>query len=148
MTALMLAAEIKQKGTVTFRQHLDIIENLIDKKADVNLHNRDEYTALILAAEIGNKEVVDRLLNVEGIEIDAKNKFGKTALILSSENGHLEVVKLLKEHGANVLAVSKIKRSSLMLAAVKGHESIVKYLIQFPDTVLQRETTENDINTV
>ena len=36
----------------------------------------------------------------KGADVNAKDKFGKTALMLASKNGHLEMIELLKANGA------------------------------------------------
>jgi ankyrin repeat protein len=40
------------------------------------------------------------LLIEKGADVNAKDNLGKTALMLASENGHKEIVGLLKSYGA------------------------------------------------
>jgi len=54
---------------------------------------------LLNACEIGDLEKVKQLLE-SGADVNAKNKYGWTALILASEEGHKEIVELLKSYGA------------------------------------------------
>ena len=61
----------------------------------------------------------------EGIDIHADDEY---ALRWASENGHLEVVKLLLENGANVHAYNDY---ALRLASEYGHLDVVKYLNQY-----------------
>ena len=51
------------------------------------------------AAELGRFEVVKLLLK-RGADINPRDRSGMTALTLSQEKGHKEIVKLLKAHGA------------------------------------------------
>lgn len=57
------------------------------------------------AAEAGDIEKVTKILAQGKVDINAKiedlENYGRTALHLAVENGHLEVVKKLLEHGAN-----------------------------------------------
>jgi hypothetical protein len=53
----------------------------------------------VLWTSQGQFEVVKVLLEKEA-DVNAKAKDGKTALMWASKNGHVEVVKLLKAHGA------------------------------------------------
>ena len=75
-----------------------------NKGKDVN-YIQDFQTALYLASEAGNVEVVDELLNA-GADVNlapGPAEYGWTPPIgIASENGHLEVVKLLLNSGANV----------------------------------------------
>jgi ankyrin repeat protein len=50
------------------------------------------------ASQLGNKEVV-KLLIQKGADVNAKNKYGETALRLAFYYGHKEIVELLKSYG-------------------------------------------------
>ena len=50
------------------------------------------------ASENGQYEIVELLLKVEEIDVDAKDNLGKTALMYGSENGHYKVVKWLLDN--------------------------------------------------
>ena len=57
----------------------------------------------------------------------ARTGDGKTALMLVSEYGHLEIAQLLVEEGANVNAArTDTGSTALMLAAREGHLEIVR----------------------
>ena len=118
MTALMLASELCEDKYADTSSYLPIINILLQAGANINMYNNDKYTALILAAGEGNSSAVETLLqsttntttatttntnnnnnnnnnNSNKIDIEAKNKFGKTALILACEFGHEDVVRVL-----------------------------------------------------
>jgi ankyrin repeat protein len=54
---------------------------------------------LLNACKDGNLEKVKQLLE-KGADVNAKNKYGGTALMYASYQGHEEIVKLLKSYGA------------------------------------------------
>ena len=62
------------------------------------MSNIDQF---IKAAERGDYDLVCSLLS-RGVDINQKNSYGYTALILASYNGHERVVSLLIERGANI----------------------------------------------
>ncbi|MCK5644078.1 MAG: ankyrin repeat domain-containing protein, partial [Gammaproteobacteria bacterium] len=65
-----------------------------------------------------------------GADVNVRNKYGVTPLMMASQNGHVEVVKLLLAAKANVNAVDKTDGvTPLLIASVKGHTEIVKLLI-------------------
>lgn len=68
--------------------------SLMDSK---KIHNE-----LRKAAKGGDKEMVEKLLGMEGIKVDAMNSKGVNALILAVAYGHAEIVELLIYHGADV----------------------------------------------
>jgi ankyrin repeat protein len=81
------------------------------------------------------KEAVKLLLSVEGINVNATDRYGRTSLIIASANGHSEVVQLfLGVKGINVNAFDKNGRTSLILASANGHSKVVKLLIIAKET--------------
>jgi len=60
---------------------------------------------------------------------DRGNKGDLTPLMDAASQGHLEIVKLLISHGADVNAQSACGNSPLMYACSSGHEDIVKELL-------------------
>lgn len=130
MTALMLVSELKE-STYDQRPYPEIIDLLIANNADINLGNNDKFSALIFAAIEGNINVIERLLKEEKIDVDAKNKFGKTAFFNACEFGHFDCVKALYFSGkADKNSPSGRGVTPIMLAAVKQREAIVKFLIE------------------
>ena len=59
-------------------------------------------TPLHEAAEQGNLEEVELLLNREGTDVNAANENGYTPLMLAAKNGHTAIVELLKARGAEI----------------------------------------------
>ena len=59
----------------------------------------------------------------------AANKDGRTPLHWASENGHLEVAKLLLANNANVDAADKDGRTPLHFACQNGHLEVAKLLL-------------------
>jgi len=53
---------------------------------------------LIRKSMFGNTKAVEKLLATKGINVNAKNSDGYTALILASSNGHTEIVRMLLKH--------------------------------------------------
>jgi hypothetical protein len=80
------------------------------------------------ASRKGDVEAVRALLD-KGISPDAKWRYGMTALFPACDRGHLEVVKLLLERGANVnVRDSFYGQTPFQSALGKGHVEIVRLL--------------------
>jgi serine/threonine-protein phosphatase 6 regulatory ankyrin repeat subunit B len=60
-------------------------------------------------------------------KINAANELGRTSLYLASKKGHLEVVKLLLEKGANINAANK-SGTPLDEAFQMGYLEVIKLL--------------------
>ena len=59
---------------------LDIVNSLIDAKADVDKQDKYGYTALILASRYGHLEIVNNFIGAKA-DVDKQNIYGSTALI-------------------------------------------------------------------
>ena len=60
---------------------------------------RDIDEKLLNACEVGDLEKIKQLLE-NGADVNAKDKYGWTALRYASSWGHKEIVELLKSYGA------------------------------------------------
>lgn len=65
-----------------------------------------------------------------GINVNAKNNNGETALMWAAGKGHTEIVNALIKAGANVNAKTKSDWTALMYAAGKGHIETVIVLLK------------------
>jgi len=84
--------------------------------------------SLIDACYYGDRETVENLINT-GVDINARNQDGVTALSYASDRGHMDIVKLLLANNAEVNAMSNIGSTALMNASYMGHVKIVKELV-------------------
>jgi ankyrin repeat protein len=60
--------------------NLEILQLLLEERADVNLNAKDGRTPLYAACERGNEAIASRLIRL-GVKVDAKRTDGSTALI-------------------------------------------------------------------
>src|SRR5512134_4087896 len=77
------------------------------------------------ALKRGNVEAIRELLH-RGADVDARDRYGQTGLMLAAHAGHRGVVELLLEHGAELNATAKFGLSALMLAVVAGHAEVAR----------------------
>jgi tetratricopeptide (TPR) repeat protein len=83
---------------------------------------------LLTAARTGDTAKVQQLLD-KGANIEAKNEYGSTALVLAARDGQIEVVRLLLNKGANIEAKDKDDYTALLLSAIRGNTEVVKLLL-------------------
>jgi ankyrin repeat protein len=63
-----------------------------------------------------------------GADVNARDRYGQTALMLAAHAGHRGVVETLLAHGANLNLTAKFGLSALMLAVVGGNTEIARLL--------------------
>ncbi|KAJ4180948.1 hypothetical protein NW759_017219 [Fusarium solani] len=64
-----------------------------------------------------------------GINIDAKDSYGRTPLSSAAGNGHEAAVRLLLDRGAHIEAADMWGQTPLSSAAGNGHEAVVRLLL-------------------
>ncbi len=79
------------------------------------------------AVRRGDVADLERLL-AAGVDLDARNRRGQTALMLAAQHGRLEAVRFLVAHGAALDHTAKYGLSALMLAVINGHAAVVRVL--------------------
>ena len=81
------------------------------------------------ACEGGHIEVVKFLIKKKYFNINEKNNFGETCLMLSCEKGKLKIVKILIQNNCNIHDKTDLGSNAFMYACKFGHVEIVKLLI-------------------
>lgn len=82
------------------------------------------------AARTGDAAAARALLE-RGADVDAKFRYGQTALFKAAERGHAEVVKVLLERGASVNLKDTFYGATPMTWALdKGHVAVVRALLE------------------
>lgn len=102
---------------------ISMAERLL-KRDDINLISDNCF---LDACDKGLVNIVNILLN-KGKDINLKNKFGETGLILSVKAGHEDTVKLLLENGANVNIKDNHGKSVLDYSILNNRDNILKLL--------------------
>lgn len=103
-----------------------------------NTKDKDGNTALIIAAAEDQKKVVIFLLQIDGIDVNAQNKKGDTALIeacaknYGSDSDHGIVTLLLNAPNINVNLKNNDGRTALMRTLFFGNNEIGRLLLAAP----------------
>lgn len=71
---------------------------------------------------------VERLA-AAGADINGRDRYGQTALMVAAREGHADLVRWLVDRGADLNHTAKFGLSALMLAALRGHAAIVQALV-------------------
>lgn len=87
-------------------------------------------TLIHMASACENIEILKYLLN-KGVDINLKNHFGYTPLIVAAEYEEFETVKFLVENGADVNIKSNTNESAIQCASRHNKDEIKNYLTNF-----------------
>jgi len=108
--------------------HLQVVEFLISKGADVNAKNVEDETPLHYSAGYGYIDVV-KLLVSKGAAINEKTKQGHTPLSYAAMRNQVDIIKFLITNGADVTVNSQNSSTLLHHCAWEGSKEMIEMLI-------------------
>ncbi|XP_062575495.1 putative ankyrin repeat protein RF_0381 [Saccostrea cucullata] len=93
--------------------------------ADVNMTNDDGKTALMVAIEMNDVDMVKKLIQ-SGADVNMKDNSGKTPLLIALHDGNFKIAEYLIKHGSDVNVVDNLGQSALHLVATGEHNDCTK----------------------
>lgn len=114
----------------TQAESVEFVNFLLQKKADITTTDKRGWTALHLAAKLGNNEIAELLLKNKA-NISAVDKKGRMALHLAAKNENPKFVELLlSKMGVNIDDTDIDDETALHCAARKGHLNNMAILLK------------------
>ncbi len=111
----------------------ELVDEALKEGADVNLKNQERFgeTALIYAmwSHHGDRKMVEKLL-CAGANVNSRDNYGLTTLMLAANKGDSETVATLLKAGASLNFCDNIGDTALMHAIKKRRIDIVRMLIE------------------
>ncbi|BFG02303.1 L-asparaginase [Drosophila madeirensis] len=95
------------------------INNLKAYGADLSGTNHDQRTALHLACQLGNVEIVKYLLH-NGVSVHIRDRYDRTPLLEAVSTDNHEIIQLLINCGAHLTGSSRAVGEQLCAAAARG----------------------------
>ena len=109
---------------------VELASLLIKKGADLDVQNKMNLTALMLAVTYNRLNLVSLFIN-KGAGLNIQTHDGFTALMAGSLSGRKEAVSLLIEGGADLnIRTHEGGFTALMIASLVGHKDIVSLLVE------------------
>ena len=88
--------------------NIETFKQLIYRGADIGIQNSDGNTVLMISIIYDNIETTEQLL-ARGADIGIQNSDGDTALTIAARFQYDDIVKLLLDHGGNVITITDSK---------------------------------------
>lgn len=111
------------------KNNIDRVKELIESGASVNAKNiLGGYASLHYAAINSNKNLAELLIS-NGADVDARDNYNATALLLATQYGFEDIAQLLINKDADINTKDKDGYAPLHVAAVKGNKDITELLI-------------------
>ncbi|XP_022093032.1 tankyrase-like protein [Acanthaster planci] len=113
--------------------HVDCVRSLVKYGDAVDMktsHKNNKLTPLMIAAERGHLQLAKVLIEELDAEIEKRDRFKRTSLMLACMNGHYPVATLLLRKGANPNAKDSSGNSPVHYAAAYGWWHCLKLLLQ------------------
>lgn len=105
--------------------------------AQADDHQNSSKAVVLQAARSGDAEL--KALLSRGVNINATDDDGETALMEAADSRNVETVRVLIANGANVNAADEDGETALMIAADDGRLEIVQLLLQAGANVNARD---------
>ena len=78
----------------------------------------------------GHTAFIERILSVDGIDVDAKDAAGRTALLIAACNGHASALSVLLKKNARVDVTDPLAKTPLHYAAHNDRLESVKLIVE------------------
>lgn len=106
----------------------DTVRILLEFGADVTARNDNDDSPMHLAAVEGYKDVVCQLMVKE--HVDARGFHGRTALHFAAKRGHMDLVRMFLDHGADANVADSSGFRPIIDCLEYGHEGIALLLLE------------------
>ncbi|KNC48366.1 ankyrin [Thecamonas trahens ATCC 50062] len=121
------SAHLLQKAK--FPETAPVVEQLA-LGADVNAIDGEGKSALHWTAVLGNTEVAETLLAVDGVNADIPDEYGWTPLHLAVANNHPRIIDSLLNAGAAVNATTPSNETALDMAVANDVQAVIDRLVE------------------
>eukprot|EP00438_Fugacium_kawagutii_P020945 Skav211836 [mRNA] locus=scaffold305:667220:667840:- [translate_table: standard] len=120
----------QQAATELFQAIAAVYEELLKADGESATGLRRVKSRVAAAAELGELEELERLLQEDPERAGELDDLGVCPLMFAAAGGQLDAIQLLLSYGADVSAKNPINWTVLLYACLGNHGKVVRWLIQ------------------
>ncbi|XP_067667460.1 ankyrin repeat domain-containing protein 50-like [Haliotis asinina] len=109
--------------------HRVMFEFLREKGCNMSLLDNKENNILHMACYGGHIAIVKFVLSLDIVDINSREHYGRTCVMVAAHRGRMDVLKYLLKRGGDVSLLDKTGENILHIACRGGHVEMVKYII-------------------
>ena len=112
--------------------NIELLRVLVELGVNINVMNIVEdygQTPIQLAINQKNIKILKLLFEEYNIDINIQNNFKKTPIRTAADCGHLEILRLLRDLGANINIPDNKETTPVNAAAYEGNIDVVRFLV-------------------
>merc|ERR1712098_183825 len=106
-----------------------ICRDLLEKGANVNAHDIHGETPLMKSIYMNTKKCFDVILKQKGVDVDAGDEDGNTALHSAAKEGNKAMCRDLLENGANFNTKNNVRQTAHKSATLKERSECAKIIL-------------------
>ena len=102
----------------------------------INIHPTGSdchYTILHWAVKNKYQGLIEEILSLKNMDINAKDDYGRTPFYIASENGYLDILNTLQKHGAEINRRAKNNLLPIHAAIRNNQDTVIQFLINETD---------------
>uniref|UniRef100_A0A1I8ANX4 ANK_REP_REGION domain-containing protein n=1 Tax=Steinernema glaseri TaxID=37863 RepID=A0A1I8ANX4_9BILA len=128
--------------TAVSENHQDAVMTLSQLGCDMAVVDVDQRSAIFLASKFNGLKILEYLLDEGGdpemleVFVNKQNSTYETPMHIAAANNYMEVLRLLKDKGADIRATGDDEQTPLHLACERDHIEIVRQLIDWDESVI------------
>jgi hypothetical protein len=114
--------------------------NEFDMEEDIEFNDSNNVTALMIACENGQYDIVKLLLDNVG-NIDMVDNFGNTAIMYALRNENYRIINLLLDYNANLDVINQDGNNLLNIAVQKQNLELIKIILNKNPDIFNRDSS-------
>ncbi|KAJ5620713.1 hypothetical protein N7510_004697 [Penicillium lagena] len=130
---LLLAIEFKR---------WEVLEILLEAKADINSRDARGWTALTWAVDLKRQKAVELIVSNPGLDLNCRDINGQTPFALAARGGTVRILEDIVKLNPDVNSEDAKQQTPLALAVADNRELTVNFMLTIPEICVDHQDTQ------